>query len=178
MPDLTVKEHAFVNEYLKHGVGNKAVIDAGYSASGASVTANRLLKRAHVAAEIALRRLPIEKKSAMTAERVIRELSNIAFFDPASMYDATGKLLSIKEMPEETRRAIAGVEEHLSLKGDTTKKLRISSKLGSLELAAKLLGMIKDQQDQKVAVQIIIGQPPVLPELEPGAESPQLLPSW
>ena len=101
-----------------------------------------LLKHTEVAAEISRLTGRTEKKSQLTAERVIAELSNIAFFDPRHMYDEHGKLLAIKDMPEDTRRAIAGVEEHLT-KGT---KVRLSSKLGSLELAAKLLGMVKEQQ--------------------------------
>jgi hypothetical protein len=118
-----------------------------------------------------------EKKSALTAERVVQELSTIAFFDPATMYDASGKLLSINEMPEETRRAIAGVEHHINSVGKgTTSKLRISSKLGSLELAAKLLGMVKEQQTQQQAVQIIIAAAPVIADV--AIERKQLLPEW
>jgi phage terminase small subunit len=40
MAELNVKQKKFVDEYLKHGVGSKAVIAAGYSPNGASVTAN------------------------------------------------------------------------------------------------------------------------------------------
>lgn len=162
--DLNAKQLAFIREYLECNEATKAAKSAGYSAKSAQVIGCQLLKHPKVAAEISRRRLPIQKKSALTAERVVQELSNIAFFDPATMYDGNGNLLNVKDMPEETRRAIAGVEHHLE-KGT---KLRLSSKLGSLELAAKLLGMVKEQQTQQQAVQIIIAAPPSQAQSIPG----------
>ena len=125
--------------------------------------------------EIARLRRPIEKKSALTAERVIQELSNIAFFDPASMYDESGNLINVKDMPEETRRAIAGIEDSV-FKGERSTKLRISSKLGSLELAAKILQLVKQEQTQQQAVQIVISAP-AAPVVE-RVDNSKLLPEW
>lgn len=173
--DLNPKQLAFIDEILKQGPSinaTKAAESAGYSKRSAHAIGCTLLKHPKVAAEIARRRAPIAKKSALTAERVIQELSNIVFFDPASMYDESGKLLNVKDMPEETRRAIAGVEHHLE-KGT---KLRISSKLGSLELAAKILQLVKQEQTQQQAVQIVISAP-AAPVVE-RVDNAKLLPEW
>ena len=170
MPDLTAKEHAFINSYLAQGpnvVGSKAAIEAGYSESGASVTANRLLKRAHVAAEIARRRAPIEKKSQLTAEKLYAALSNLVDLDPAACYDESGKLLPINKMPLEVRKALTGIDGE---------KLKFSSRLGAIELSAKLLGLVKEQQVQQQAVQITIAAPPALPDVS--VSSSKLLPEW
>lgn len=169
---LSPRQLAFIDSYLETSDGTKAAKSAGYSNKTAHVQASQLLRHPSIAAEIARRRRPIEKKSQLTAERVIQELSNLAFFDPASMYDEDGKLLKVKDMPEATRRAIAGIEEDL-VKGT---KLRISSKLGSLELAAKILQLVKQEQTQQTAVQITIAAPPELPKPDPNR--PQLLPEW
>lgn len=174
--DLNAKQLAFIDYYLECNEATKAAKSAGYSAKSAQVIGCQLLKHPKVAAEIARRRAPIQKKSQITAERVMQELSNIAFFDPASMYDESGNLLSINEMPEDTRRAIAGIEQTLGPKGDKTSKLRISSKLGSLELAAKILQLVKQEQTQQTAVSITIAAPPELPKPDPNR--PQLLPDW
>lgn len=177
MPNpLTPRQLAFIDSYLETSDGTKAAKSAGYSDKTAHVQASQLLRHPSIAAEIARRRAPIQKKSQITAERVMQELSNLAFFDPASMYDESGNLLSINEMPEETRRAIAGIEQTVGPKGDKTSKLRISSKLGSLELAAKILQMVKQEQTQQTAVQITIAAPPELPKVD--ANRPQLLPEW
>ena len=174
--DLNAKQLAFIDEYLKCNEATSAAKSAGYSVKSAQVIGCQLLKHPKVAAEIARRRAPIQKKSQLTAERVMQELSNLAFFDPASMYDSAGNLLSINEMPEETRRAIAGIEQTVGPKGDKTSKLRIGSKLGSLELAAKILQLVKQEQTQQTAVQIVISAPPELPKVAPNVG--QLLPEW
>ena len=173
---LTERHKLFIEAYLKDPNATSAAKQAGYAESSAHIRGCELLKHSLVAAEIARRRAPIAKKSELTAERVMQELSNIAFFDPASMYDESGNLLSINEMPEETRRAIAGIEQTVGPKGDKTSKLRLSSKLGSLELAAKILQMVKQEQTQQTAVQIVISSPPELPKAAPNAG--QLLPEW
>jgi phage terminase small subunit len=131
-----------------------------------------MLKKPLIASEIARLTAKISKKSELTAERVMEELSTIALFDPATMYDENGKLLRIIDMPEETRRAIAGIEEDL-VKGT---KLRISSKLGSLELVSKIIGMVRQQEAASAAVQIIIGAPPSV--AAPAVEQGKLLPEW
>lgn len=174
--DLNAKQLAFVTEFLKCHEATSAARSAGYSAKSAQVIGCQLLKHPKVAAEIARRRAPIAKRNELTAERVIAELSNLAFLDPASMFDESGNLLSINEMPEATRRAIAGLDIDVGPKGNKSTKVKLSSKLGSLELAAKLLGMVKDQQVQQAAVTIVIGQPPELPAVT--LEQRQLLPEW
>lgn len=175
--DLNGRQVAFIAEYLKCNEATKAAKLAGYSAKSAQVIGCQLLKHPKVAAEIARRRSPIQKKNELTAERVMQELSNLAFLDPASMFDASGNMLSINEMPEATRRAIAGIE-HDTLKNGTgkTTKLKISSKLGALELSAKILQLVKQEQNTQAAVQIIIGTPPELPAVT--LEQRQLLPEW
>lgn len=169
---LSEQQRKFCNEYVKSGNATSAAKSAGYSIKTANEQGSQLLRKPLVAAEIARLTGRTEKKSQLTAERVIQELSNLAFFDPASMYDEDGKLLKVKDMPEATRRAIAGIEEDL-VKGT---KLRISSKLGSLELAAKILQLVKQEQTQQTAVQITIAAPPELPKPDPNR--PQLLPEW
>jgi len=41
---------------------------------------------------------------------VLRELACLAFLDPAAFYNANGELLSVREMPEEARRALSSME--------------------------------------------------------------------
>ena len=88
-------------------------------------------------------------------------------FDVASCYDESGKLLPVNKMPVEMRNAIAGIDGE---------KLRFSSRLGAIELAAKLLGMIKDQQVQQQAVQITIAAPTERPSVI--VDGIKLLPEW
>ena len=174
MPQLTAKEHAFVNSYIAQGVnvvGSKAAIDAGYAEKSAAVTSSKLLKKTHIAAEISRRRQVSEKKSALTAEKIFDALNNLVDFDIAQCYDDAGNLLAINKMPLEARKALTSID--LSKPGGHIKS---TSRLGAIELAAKLLGMVKEQQTQQQAVQIIISAPAV--QVESRQESAKLLPEW
>jgi phage terminase small subunit len=167
----------FVANYLKTKNATAAARAAGYSEKSAHTQGSRLLQRIDIAAAIRAHDAKSEKKKEqavakleLTATRVMEELATIALFDPATMYGEDGKLLPVAQMPESTRRAIAGIEEKL----DGT-KLRISSKLGSIELISKIIGMIK-QQDVFQPVQIIIGAAPARPIER--VDNSKILPEW
>jgi Terminase small subunit len=167
MSALSPKELKFIEEYRKHGVGSKAVVAAGYSETGASVTANRLLKRPKVAAEMARRDSKSEKNAESLVDTIRREILNLATVDPADIWTDDHKLKPLNEIPEAARRAISTIND---------KGIKTHSKLGALELLAKVTGMVKEQQTQQQAVQIIIAAPPARPAVS--VESAKLLPEW
>lgn len=179
-------QHAlFVAEYLKNPNNPNATAAAraaGFSEKSAHTQGSRLLKRLDIQGAIAQGRASKSKKlenqvakAELTAARIYEELTNLVTFDPAKMYDENGKMLHVKDMDEATRKAIAGIEESVGKLGDKNTKLRLSSRLGSIELASKLLGLLKQESQQQTAVQIILAQPPVLPERP---DTAQLRPEW
>lgn len=165
--DLTNKQLAFCHEYMKDRNATKAAERAGYSAATAESQGCRLLKHSLVAPKIASMSSRIEKKSELSAAKVMDALSNLVDFDPAQLYGEDGKLLPINKMPLEARKVIAGID------GD---KLRFTSRLGAIELAAKVLQLVKQEQVQQQAVQIIIAAP-AAPLVE-RVENSKLLPEW
>ncbi len=84
---LSEKQRRFVFEYVKNPIATKAYVAAGYSEKGAGQSAYQLRKLPHVAAEVARQQAQFEKKNELTADRIIKELGEIAFLDPVSMYD-------------------------------------------------------------------------------------------
>ena len=72
---LTQKQRAFIDAYMKHGNATQARIDAGYAnyktPNSHAVNANRLLKKANVAAEIHQRQEAMKKDSIATAQDVM-----------------------------------------------------------------------------------------------------------
>lgn len=170
-PQLTEQHKLFINALLDpdQAAGNatKAAISAGYAQASAHVRGSELRKHPLVAAEIARRGAKSEKKIELTVERIEQELAALALVDPGLLYDTDGKLLPINQIPEAARRAISSV---------TDKGVKLHSKLGALELAAKIRNMVKQEQNSQAAVQIIIGQPPELPAVT--LEQRQLLPEW
>ena len=166
---LSDQQRAFCLEYIKTGNATGAAKSAGYSAKTANVQGTQLLRKPLVAAEIARLTGRIEKKSALTAEKVVDALNNLVDFDPGQCFDADGKLLPINKMPLEARKALSAVDMS---KGS----IKFTQRLGSLELAAKLLGMVKEQQTQQQAVQIIIRDRPTA--VVERVDTAKLLPEW
>ena len=80
---LTPAEQRFIEEYLKDPNGTKAymAVKPGGTDAAAAVSANRMLRKAKVKAEIEKRRIALSLATGITAERVLRELASLAFGD-------------------------------------------------------------------------------------------------
>ena len=166
---FTAMQLAYIEAMVTEDNKTKAALSAGYAESSAAVRGFELSNNPVIAAEIARRRAENAKKSQLTAAKVFETLNNLVDFDPGQCFDADGKLLPINQIPLEARKALTAI--------DATKgSIKHSSRLGSLELAAKLLGMVKEQQTQQTAVQIVISAPRELPKVAPNVG--QLLPEW
>lgn len=110
MEGLNARQAAFVAAYIKERNLTKAAIAAGYSEGTAASQGNRLLKNAKIRAEIDKNLSNLEQKAQIDVLRVLQELCRIATVDIAGAYDENGNLKPIKDIPEDIRRAISGVE--------------------------------------------------------------------
>ena len=75
--ELTDRQKKFVTEYAVDFNGTQAVIRAGYSKTGAAVTANRLLINPKIKAAIKLEVDKGVEKAALSKEWVLSELGKI-----------------------------------------------------------------------------------------------------
>lgn len=75
---LTARQAAFVREYVKDSNGTQAAIRAGYSPKGAHVVANRLLRNITIKAKVGGFAAKVEQNVAISRERVLRNLAEIA----------------------------------------------------------------------------------------------------
>lgn len=166
---MTERQNAFAVEYAKHGNATKAAISAGYSAKTANEQGCRLLKHELVAAKIARLTDKAEKKSALSVEKVLKATNDLIDFDPAELWGEDGKLLPIKQMPLEARRIIRSIDYE-------KQTIKFESRIGVVELSARLLGMLKQEQQTQQAVQIIVNPPPERPIIE--ANPAKLVPEW
>jgi phage terminase small subunit len=71
---LSERRAKFVDEYILDHNGSRAARSAGYAASGARVTAHRLLTDANVKAAIALKSHELAKSYEINRQRVVKEL--------------------------------------------------------------------------------------------------------
>src|SRR2546421_517973 len=104
---LTPKAQRFVAEYCKDFNGTQAAIRAGYSPTNARSQSSQML--GNVGVREAIREIGERTFTSTEAylARVVEELALLAFFDPASALDDDGKLRPLRELPPETRRALA-----------------------------------------------------------------------
>lgn len=141
MKTLTLKRRQFALAYLKSLNAGQAYRQIYTTASSASAETNgpRLLRNPRVAAFVAERQ---EKQLApldASAQRVKAELARLAFVDATEACDKHGKLLPLRKMPEDVRRAIAGFE----IDG-TSRKVKFWSKPEALGLLAKHHGLLRE----------------------------------
>jgi phage terminase small subunit len=136
----------FVREYLIDFNGSRAAIAVGYKEKTARIMASKLLARPEV--QKMLGELSQEKLERLdvSVERILLELSRIAFIDARKLFDKEGNLIPIHELDAPTAAVIAHID-HDDLfqyfgKGQRTKigtttKVRMHDKTKALEMLGK-----------------------------------------
>jgi phage terminase small subunit len=151
---MNAKQARFCAEYLVDLNANQAAIRAGYAPKSAHVNGPRLLKRADVQARLQELRARREERLEVRADDVVRELFRLAMCDIGKAFDADGNLLPLHQMPEDVRRAIAGVEVSTRFTDDgqvaTVTKVKWWDKTRGLEMLGKHLKMFVDRHEHEV----------------------------
>lgn len=150
---LTPRQAQFVREYLIDLNGTQAAIRAGFSKKTSNEQAVRLLANVSVRSQIDIAMAERAKRTEITQDRVLQELSRIAFFDPRRMLNADGSPKPINELDDDTAAALAGMDITEEFEGTGegrvfvgyTKKVKVSDKVSALGLAMRHLGMLKDK---------------------------------
>lgn len=141
----------------------------------ARANSSRLLTKANIQNYISDRQKELQEETKVTQQRVISELAAIAFFNIKNIYNKDGSLKPVKDMDDETAKAISSVKtlqkagsmkininpegtdeevpiEHIA---EQTIEYKTNDKKGALELLGKHLGMFNDVNvNMKNAVQV------------------------
>lgn len=155
---MTVKQAAFVHEYLIDGNATEAAIRAGYSKKTARQQASRLLTIVDIKAAIAEHRGERAQRTQITADRVLLEITRLGLSDPRKLFDDSGQLKPVHEWDDNTAATIASVEvvrrKNEDGSYDDLHKVKVWDKNSALEKLAKILGMYQDamQVDGKLEV--------------------------
>lgn len=151
MRKLNHKQALFKKEYIVDLNATQAAIRAGYSEKCAVVTGCRLLTNANIAAAIQEEMDKRAKRIEITADAVLQELAKLGFGNSKNLYDADGKLLHVKDMPEEVAATIQEITEDIHGSGDNEfirRKYKTADKKSSLELLGKHLKLFTDKLEQ------------------------------
>lgn len=108
-----------------------------------------MLKHVEVAARVAQLQQKVAEKFELNTERVLQELSRLAFFDIRKLVDNTGKPKALADLDDDTAAAIVGLDvvqfgNKDSGIGDVL-KFKLADKKGALDLAMRHLGLLKDK---------------------------------
>lgn len=146
---LTPKQSDFADEYLIDLNATQAALRAKYSANTAAKIGWENLQKPEIQAAIAERIAARSKRTEITADRVLIEVARLAFLDIRKAFDSNGNLKAIHDLDDDTAAAIAGIEisEDIGENGAVTKlkKIKLSDKRSSLELAGRHLQMWTDK---------------------------------
>lgn len=146
---ITLKEEMFVREYLIDLNGMNAAVRAGYSPSAGAKLLKRLAVKDAVDRAIAAR----SARVGISAERVLDELGNVAFFDVRDLFDDNGSLKPISRMSADTAKFITGMktrrtvslaDDGKTMQPEEITEYKFVDKLAALGLVMRHLGMFKD----------------------------------
>jgi phage terminase small subunit len=140
---LTLRQQRFVAEYLKDGNATKAAIRAGLKSKNPAYAGNKMKRRAGVAEAIAKGRAEIAQELHVDAARVIEEYARLAFADLRDYVEWGPKGVTLKPQSEIGKAASPAIIELVARKDKrgTRMKVKLHSKLKSLEALGKYLGI-------------------------------------
>jgi phage terminase small subunit len=156
---LTPKERRFCDAFLADADQNrrKAYIAAGYTHKTMQKVDRGvylIMRRPQVIAYLRKRQLAMRRNTEIGQSRVVTELANIGFLDPADLFDSYGALKHIQDVPLHARKAIAQIDVFTEYEGrgndreavGSTTRIKFVDKKGALDSIARILGFF--QQDK------------------------------
>lgn len=151
---LTPKRRKFIRRYLVHFNKTRAAEEVGYSKGTAQIKGYQLSVIPVVKAEI--ERLLSEQlqRQDLTAERTLEEIRRLMTSDITNYFDEDGKLLNLKDLPEEMRACIASVK----MKDGEISEIKLWPKPHAIHLAATHLRLLAELREQRTSLEERIRQ--------------------
>lgn len=148
---MNSKRERFCLEYVANGGNAKqAYIDSGYSERGARQSAYRLLTNADVRRKVRECHREIHEMLMVEKGEILRELTELAMFDPRGLFGDDGRLLSITEMDSGTAKSVQEIEVVLVDKHCSRVKVKFGrDKMNALDKLMRYFNAYEDQSAAK-----------------------------
>ena len=145
---MNTKQDLFCREYLVDLNATKAAIRAGYKEKAAGQYGYELLQKPHIQKRVSELMAERADRVEVTADRVLQELADLAFFDPSKIFEFQNGGIRIKDtadMSDRERRAVVQASEMAGAVVKTDVKL--ADKISALTLLGKHLKMFTDKTE-------------------------------
>lgn len=151
---LSGKQRVFVLALPTAASHEAAMVQAGYTETYARKRAGIAAKHPDVVTVLNWIVSEAVEAARDSVERVLRELCDVSFTDPLTIFDEADNIRPIREWPEDMRRALAGIEVFEEYQGrgkdrefiGRTKKVKFWNKLDGLEKVAKIKGYMQPEK--------------------------------
>ena len=149
MPVLTNPRHERFAQNIVNGMkAGPAYTAAGYRASGqsASSAGARLGKTAEIQGRIAELNAPAILATELSVERVLQEMTRLAFYDLTGILDVNDAKITLRDptsLPEDLRRAIVGIKP-VRVGEQLQYECKFADKQKALDSLGRHLQMFKD----------------------------------
>lgn len=157
---LTEKQEAFTFQCVRLGSPARAYRKV-YNATRMSQHAvwqevNDLLRNPAIATRVAHFTAIADRAADVSVEKIARELTRVAFFDPREIFDEDGNPIPINELPEDAARVIAGLDvealyakdaDGVRARAGNVLKYKIANKITALEILAKWKQMMVERHE-------------------------------
>lgn len=107
---LSPKQRKFVAEYLVDLNATQAAVRAGYSPKTAEAIGHENLRKPGISRAVQSGMKARADRVEIKADDVLRELGRIGFSDIAGLFDESGQLRAFRDIPMESRRAVAAIK--------------------------------------------------------------------
>jgi Terminase small subunit len=149
-PNFTNKQCVFISRYLVSLNAERAAREAGFKGARHGY---KLLQIPKIRAEIAHRLGGRLKRDDLTAERTLEEIRRLAMSDITDVLDDEGKLVSLKDLPEDVRACISEIRFN---EEGIPKSVKFWPKPHAIHLAATHLRLLVELSEQKTSLEIRI----------------------
>lgn len=155
--ELTEKQERFCQAYIEFGDKGRAYRDAydadAMNSNSVAVEANKMFKDPKITLRVEELQKEIRERNKIKIDDVLSVLADMIKFDIAEIYDESGRLKSIHDIPKSHREMIGSIKVYEEYAGrepiGETKEVKLLNKLDVIEKFMKHLGGYEKDNQQK-----------------------------